>query len=185
VKCADDTRIRWVTWSPDSKKLFYEEYRPMVTEPATRLVQYDLETQQEKVLFREPSWPTCPALSPDGQWLAFQILDDEKRIRSLNIMPADSGFLREIVRLEEDECVYSVDWMPDGKSILYIKNTPDHPKQRELWQVAFEGGGPRNLGLTMEKMAYLSIHPDGRQIAFSSYKEQTEIWVMENFLPED
>jgi hypothetical protein len=33
-------------------------------------------------------------------------------------------------------------------------------------------------------MSRLSVHPDGQQIAFSAFKRQTEIWVMENFLPE-
>ena len=30
----------------------------------------------------------------------------------------------------------------------------------------------------------LRIHPDGRQIAFTSKSVQQELWVMENFLPE-
>jgi Tol biopolymer transport system component len=183
VKCAADTRIRWATWSPDGDKLFYKY---MVTsEEPTRLMQYDLETRQEQELFRENSWPTCPALSPDGQWLAFQTLDQEKMNRSLNIMPADSGELREIVGLEGGEYISSIAWMPDGKSILYVKSTLDGPKQRELWQVSTEGGSPRNVGLTMDGMAFLNVHPDGRQIAFSAYKLRTEIWVMENFLPDE
>ncbi|MGB7062516.1 MAG: hypothetical protein WBF13_09235, partial [Candidatus Zixiibacteriota bacterium] len=183
VKCAAGTRIRWATWSPDGDKLFYKY---MVTsEEPTRLMQYDLETRQEQELFRENSWPTCPALSPDGQWLAFQTLDQEKMNRSLNVMPADSGELREIVGLEGDEYISSIAWMPDGKSILYVKSTLDDPKQRELWQVSTEGGSPRNVGLTMDGMTFLSVHPDGRQIAFSAYKRQTEIWVMENFLPDE
>ena len=35
-------------------------------------------------------------------------------------------------------------------------------------------------------MGHLRIHPDGRQIAFTTHSPQpdkTEIWVLENFLP--
>jgi len=34
-------------------------------------------------------------------------------------------------------------------------------------------------------MEALSLHPDGRQIAFRSGHYGDEIWVMENFLPEE
>jgi hypothetical protein len=38
--------------------------------------------------------------------------------------------------------------------------------------------------LEMERLRSISVHPDGRRIAFTGGREHTEeIWVMENFLP--
>lgn len=45
------------------------------------------------------------------------------------------------------------------------------------------GGEPEKLGLEMSDFVILSVHPDGQQIAFSTYEQDMEIWVMENFLP--
>jgi Tol biopolymer transport system component len=145
-------------------------------------MQYDLETGQEKELVRENSWPNCPALSPDGRWLTFQTGDS---VRNLNILPADGGPLERIMTFEGGvEWAYSIDWMPDGKNFLYIKGFPYTPEQRELWQVSIDDKSPKKIG-EFEGMARLSVHPDGRQIAFSALKRQTEIWVMENFFPKD
>ncbi|MCX6376441.1 MAG: hypothetical protein NTU88_10495, partial [Armatimonadetes bacterium] len=53
----------------------------------------------------------------------------------------------------------------------------------ELWSVSVQGGEPRKLDLTAENMRDLSVHPDGRQIAFTAGQTKSEVWVMENFLP--
>jgi hypothetical protein len=40
----------------------------------------------------------------------------------------------------------------------------------------------------MVRIRYLSVHPDGQHMAFSSMgtnPELTQVWVMENFLPAD
>ncbi len=182
MKWADDVYRKSPTWSPNGEKLYYIYHGQDVDEP-TRLIQYDLETGKEKELVREDYGINYPALSPDGQWLIFQTIDTAAK-RVLNMLPADGGPLQRIVTLEENEQAYSIDWMPDGESILYIKGIRSDRKQRELWQVSIDDKSPRKIG-DFEGMSRLSVHPDGRQIAFSAYKLQTEIWVMENFLPED
>ncbi len=44
---------------------------------------------------------------------------------------------------------------------------------------------PQKLGLTMEaRVPYgLSVHPDGKRIAFTAGTEREEVWVLKNFLP--
>jgi hypothetical protein len=71
-----------------------------------------------------------------------------------------------------------------GGTRVLLYCSPLTPEQRDLWQVSIDDRSPRKIG-AFEGMSRLSVHPDGRQIAFSALKRQTEIWVMENFLPED
>ena len=61
---------------------------------------------------------------------------------------------------------------------LYGDNEPN-----ELWSIPATGGAPRKLNLGV-KVKHLSLHPDGRRIAFTAGKTDGAIWVMENFLPE-
>jgi hypothetical protein len=51
-------------------------------------------------------------------------------------------------------------------------------------RVPAAGGEAQKTGLVMERISHLSVHPDGRRIAFDSgIRGNHEIWVMENFLP--
>lgn len=42
----------------------------------------------------------------------------------------------------------------------------------------------KRLGLTMDNLRDLRVHPEGRHISFTSGPEMSELWVMRNFLPE-
>ena len=73
-------------------------------------------------------------------------------------------------------------WTPDGGHLLFAKRRNE---ATELWRIPVEGGEPENLGLAMGKIEHLSIHPDGRRIAFTGPGPSSgdEVWVMENILP--
>ena len=53
----------------------------------------------------------------------------------------------------------------------------------EAWRVAAAGGEPWRLGLSMDRLRELCIHPDGRQIAFTAGWPEKDVWVLEGFLP--
>jgi hypothetical protein len=60
--------------------------------------------------------------------------------------------------------------------------------RRSLWRISIEGGEPQKMGLAMARFWDISAHPDGQQLAFSSYgptQPMPELWVMENFLPKN
>jgi len=83
--------------------------------------------------------------------------------------------------------IASYAWTPTGREILLSKRVSSGMQEQkcdELWMIPTEGGEPRKLGLAMDKILK-SIHPDGQRIAFISHKGGAEIWVMENFLPEE
>ena len=52
--------------------------------------------------------------------------------------------------------------------------------------IAADGGQPHDLGLAMDgvRAHSLSVHPDGRHIAFTAgTPRRPEVWVLENFRP--
>jgi Tol biopolymer transport system component len=56
----------------------------------------------------------------------------------------------------------------------------------ELWRVPSQGGEPQQLDLTVDGMLVsLRIHPDGQRMAYRTLRSNSEIWVMENYLPKE
>ncbi len=85
------------------------------------------------------------------------------------------GEPRELFQASRPE---AVEWTADGTHLLFASGS-------ELWRIPAEGGQPQRLGLkTLFAHPTLSVHPDGRRIAFTGGEQKHEIWVLENFLPE-
>ena len=173
-------------WSPDGRVIF----KRRVTES---IVTRDLETGEEKELYRAvpPAfvvhWPTSNlAISPDGQRLAFVQIDAKAGITTLNVIPMTGGEARELLRAYRPEVVSVPAWMPDSRQIIYAHSVAGEKRQFELWRTSTAGGEPQRLGLTMEGLQPygLSVHPDGRRIAFTAGRPpHSELWVMKNFPP--
>jgi Tol biopolymer transport system component len=113
----------------------------------------------------------------------------EKKLESdvLRVIPAAGGKPRDLIKIPLPESIGPYAWTPNGREILFAKRS-DYRKQDqkcELWMIPAEGGEARKLGLTIDRILELSIHPDGQRIAFSSGGPGAEVWVMENFLPEE
>ena len=91
-----------------------------------------------------------------------------------NIMPGTAG---------------SVAWSVDGRYLFFVlRDTSLDEAIWELCRIPAEGGEIEKLGFAgSRQMANLSVHPDGRRIAFSSVSTPLSpaVWVLENFLPSD
>ncbi|MEE8604975.1 MAG: tetratricopeptide repeat protein, partial [Candidatus Aminicenantaceae bacterium] len=126
------------------------------------------------------------SLSPDGQWFA---VVTRERNRVLTIIPTKGGEPKVLFRFEHvGGHPTALTWTADGKYILFSLSQKKQGLQKSLWRIPVAGGEPQNLGLRMAFYDNLSAHPDGRRVAFSSYGaswKNPEIWVMENFLPEE
>ena len=131
---------------------------------------------------------TALALSRDGRELAFVLYRGSS---SLHTMPVTGGEVRELLRGETLFLALArggIEWTPDGRYLLVARQTPesDNSRVREnaLWRVPIAGGDPQLLLSTENPADFLSVHPDGRHIAFSTGSSYAmEVWVMENFLP--
>ena len=151
----------------------------------------DLNSGKEQELYRFPKFAlrVRMALSPDGRRLAF-LNNDQNAVRILRIMPAAGGVAKEtwnFGKAEPGAPGQSLAWTADGRFILVSQHDRADARNWELWRVPVEGGKPEKMGLEMRwGIAPITVHPDGRQIAFGSKQTAdtaSEVWVMENFLP--
>ena len=65
--------------------------------------------------------------------------------------------------------------------MLVVRGTS--PERTGLWRVPVSGEEPQKIELPGEHVAFPSVHPDGRRLAYTGGRAgQNEIWVLENFL---
>ncbi|MHC4555795.1 MAG: hypothetical protein ACYS80_00670, partial [Planctomycetota bacterium] len=176
-----EVSFRSCEWSRDGKSIFYGRANE---DNIYQILVRDLETGTEKELYRSSS-EFCfdISVSPDGKWLALGT-SQSNYLRFLKVMPSTGGEPRELYRFKKGEGMLSITWTADGKYILYVRAIPRD--QIELCRISADGGEPEKLGLEMLQIRSLSVHPDGRHIAFQSSgpkHKSGEVWVMENFLP--
>jgi len=159
-------------WSKDGKAIFYVN--------RGCILRREVNSGLEQQLYCDPNLFSILALSPDGRKLLFGIAYPEKDAESILIMPVSGEKARELLRLKEAAVIRAFDWSSDGKHVLFTK-AEDYGTS--LWQISSDGGEPQKLWQTDKKMRGLHVHPDGHQIAFDTYTQANEVWVMENFLP--
>lgn len=165
-----EKNLNSAAWSPDGSLIYIRSLY--------RLRRLELATGRETTLYKGPSWgPWSFDVSPDGQWLAFYPTED-----SLAVMPSAGGNPRQVVHWDEE--VQSTHpfarWMPDGEHLLFRKG------KNELWKVHVQTGEQQQIGPAIEEGQLINavMHPDGRQIALTIEQGGSELWVMENFLPD-
>ncbi len=179
VQSAPTIAFHGAEWSPDGKVVFY--IRKMWRgQWSWSIMAHNLETGKEKELCQGDIWPGL-AISPDGRRIVFS------GYGVLKVLPTAGGEPRVLHRLQDKEiCAFNaagtgLAWTADGRYVLFTIRSSDQPAPTELWRIHAEGGEPQKL-LEMDGLRDISVHPDGRRIAFTSGRVQMEIWAMENFL---
>ncbi len=194
VKSVMQTRgFQRPTWSADGKQIFYQ-HRDREEPDTNNIVVRAIESGREKELFHGHVHGL--SLSRDGQQLAFFAFtgDPENRLATLKFMPATGGDTRDLLTFPGKEIPDSValEWTPDGRFLLFAKSagevlpSSEEQSQRtlELWRVSTQDGAALQVGPAMDGLRSISIHPDGRRIAFTAGSGlDGEVWVLENFLP--
>ena len=164
-------RFPWESaWSPDGRTIYYEM--------GAGIVARDLGTGQERQIRPDARHF---ALSPDGRFLAIPREDASTKSAVLEIVALDTGQSRELLRVPDIAVFYKVlCWSADGR-FLFFRN--ERGQKTELWRVGVENGESEKLGIAMEGLLEVRVHPDGRRIAFFAMKLGAELWAMERFLP--
>jgi len=183
------TEIYSHVWSTDGKVMFYST-GDRAGKTGSIFV-HIFESGQEERISGSPSDAQFFDISPDGKWLALTNRGNKIVIR---IMPTSGGDLREIYSFEQEGSpVITPAWSADGRYIYFSKLRESlggisPGGMWDLYRIAADGGEAQKIDLAMASFRYLSVHPDGQHMAFSSMgtnPELTQVWVMENFLPAD
>lgn len=174
-----DWMFDWVEWSADGTALFYTDE---AADSTTGILMRELASDQEQDLFRDVAPPFFYGLtaSPDGQHLAFGIWDVKERQSRLAVMSLARNERRVLLELALPAHVAPPAWYPDSRHLMY-------EAEGQLWRISVDGGQPESLG-TYAPLRYnqagLSIHPDGRRIAFVAEEERrSEVWMIDSLLP--
>jgi len=174
-------------WSHDGKAIFYGQ--PSKTNNRTQIIHREIENGTEKELFLGSHFNKFTDIynrfhlscSPDGKWLSFFM----KGGTDLRIMPVEGGESRKLFNCNQGDTFTTLRWTADGKYILFVI-TPSDQWKCTLWRVPAEGGEAEKLGLEIDFIGHLSVHPDGQHIAYYNFSVlKQEVWKMENFLPKE
>lgn len=125
--------------------------------------------------------PGSPTPSPDGSVIARAVRGYPKGYNSLLLVTPSGGPPRELVRLKQPEAFTAAfAWSPDGKYVYFTRRTSSGT---ELMRIPASGGTIEPLGLKMSMIRDLTIHPDGKHIAFvGGESNNVELWALEGFL---
>jgi Tol biopolymer transport system component len=172
----------WPTWSPDGNLIAFASNREGNFEIYVRQV----DGGQEVNVTNHPDEDIQPALSPDGQWLAFISLRSSRtgmiriadtfssEFRSyggdLWLMPVLGGQAR---RLAEDANYPA--WHPDGETLAYVSGPEGH---RSILRVDVDGGTPEPIlpADTSEwEIVRLQFSPNGEWITFETFDDRLNV----------
>lgn len=165
--------------SPDGTKLYFWTGDVLRGTPGSRFVERDLASGTERTLYGTGG-PIYPTLSPDGRHLAGVIQDEQSRSSALVVWSVIGDKRKELLRTKERQSMSNyVSWTPDGSGVIVpVRRTGAY----DPVVVPVAGGAPRTLDLEIGQLG-LRVHPDGRQVAFTTGQQTFELWMLENFLP--
>jgi serine/threonine-protein kinase len=71
-------------------------------------------------------------------------------------------------------------WSADERWLLLSCSDHQDMSDSSLYRLPAEGGSLQRLGLTLDQIFQVQVHPDGRQIAFTAGKSHGGVWALGN-----
>jgi Tol biopolymer transport system component len=142
----------------------------------------------ERLLYRVDKgsvFPQILAVSPDGKTLAFfRRTGDYRAPRELMTIPLQGGEPQRVAILERTPAsTTTLRWSKDGRSLLFSSMKGETPPMTGLWSVPATGGTPAHTGVKGVFLRHLALSPDGRRLNYMAGVGESELWVMQRFLP--
>ncbi len=127
-------------------------------------------------------WGNYPSWSPDGTHVFARLREEPMRNR--DGVSGDGFWLIDVnegkflpVKVPEWNTFIQVEWMPDGKSLLFLaQEKPNGPFQ--IWQVSYPSGEGRKLTNDLHDYRYISIAPDGAFLLVTLERRFSNLWTI-------
>jgi TolB protein len=160
------------TFSPDGKKILFAN---RAAEGPTSLWTVDATGENSDLLYSGPNTIVAVDWSPVGNRIAFAMAVEQPDAYEIFIMNADGSDVRQLTR-NLPGIGGSIDWSPDGKSLLIYAGVPGD-KNIFLVNVDAETAAQLTNGGSNGSAVF---SPDGQWIAFNSLRnnDQADIFIM-------
>lgn len=149
-------------FSPDGRAFLY-------TDPRRGIVSRELTSGREHVVVavHVQGRPTRFSVSPDGASLAFVRVAGPDDALTTTLEVQRRGHAPAVkARAAAPDWLTLHAWTPDGTHVLYANGRGDGPGR--LWRVGADSGAPVDLRFrTLDAANAISLHPDGRRIAYA------------------
>lgn len=171
-----------IAWSADGKTLFFAlreagRIEPLSTNLDIFAAPADGSAAPMNLTKANEATDTMPAVSPDGQWLAYAAMkrpgyeSDRLVLMLRNIATGETRALTE----EWDRSVASIAWEADGKSLLVTADEVlDHP----VFRVAVAGGKVTRLTQAGHVGSVTPLPEGGFVYALDSIQSPADLWKM-------
>ncbi|HTZ58102.1 MAG TPA: winged helix-turn-helix domain-containing protein [Acidobacteriaceae bacterium] len=100
--------------------------------------------------------------SPDGKWVITTVAYTQ-----LELLPTGAGTIKKLERGNIQQYRHGMEWMPDGKQIVFSGNEAGHPARCYIQNI--DGGKPRPL--TPEGVSGCMVSPDGQWVAAGGHSD--------------
>ena len=168
---------RSTTWSRDGKRIVFSSTRDGNFE----VYSMNADGSNQKNLTNSRTFDALPALSPDGQRIAFNSdrAGANPAATDLFVMDVDGGNVKKITSMPGQNAGPS--WSPDGKQLVFHGGVAVVPGGLEIYRINVDGSGLTRLTPLGDDdfSAFPLWSPDGKRIAWTSNKDgDFEVYTM-------
>jgi len=167
-----------IGFAPDGKRICF--IRQSESKGEAAIVIHDQESGEEKTLLTVKlplSFEGNPAWSPDGKTIAAAVHTPESGVHAkLVAIAVDDGKQAPFGATGWE--VRSLQWLPDGRSLLVSAYKYGASVSDQIWSVAYPGGESRRVTTDNNDYDFVSLSRDASLLAVTRHSRVANLWTV-------